>query len=180
VPPKPKTVVLPEKPKPVPKPKPKPEVKAKPKPKPEPKPAKPEPKAAPEPPQQSYSDVLAELRAEEASVSPAPAAGAGAAASARGPGVLVSPEVMAWMRRAKVHVTRAWVLAPGFRDQALQTEVTVRLGADGKVLTTRITRRSGNPWFDESVERALAKASPLPAPPEAREWSFLFTPQDVF
>jgi colicin import membrane protein len=71
------------------------------------------------------------------------------------------------------------VLAPGFRTQSLSTEIRVRLNAGGQVLGTRVMRRSGNPWFDESVERAIKKASPLPPPPEADEWLFVFRPEDV-
>jgi TonB family protein len=167
--PKPKKTVLPAEPTRPPKPKPK----AKPKPAP-----KPEPVA--EPQQVDYDDLLAKLR-EKAGESgePAQVAGARGALSGAGRGVPVTPEVMAWMRRAKVHVTRAWVLAPGFRTQPLSTEVRVRLSAGGEVLGTRVVRRSGNPWFDESVERAVRKASPLPSPPEADEWLFVFRPQDV-
>ena len=40
-------------------------------------------------------------------------------------------------------------------------------------------RRSGNPWYDESVVRAIQKASPLPPPPEAGEWPFVFKPEDL-
>jgi colicin import membrane protein len=161
-----------------------------PQPKPEPAPVAPAPTPAPEPerePEVGYDELLAQLRQEAgATAPPAAAAGTGAAAGAGlgsaavgGGSVLVSPEVMAWMRRAKVHVTRAWVLEPGFRTHPLETEILVRLGPGGEVLGTRITRRSGNPWFDESVERAIEKASPLPAPPEADEWPFVFRPQDV-
>jgi len=59
-------------------------------------------------------------------------------------------------------------------------EIRVRLSAGGDVLGTRVVRRSGNPWYDESVERAIKKASPLPPPPEADEWLFVFRPEDVF
>jgi len=107
-------------------------------------------------------------------------AGAASALPGAGRGVPVTPEVIAWMRSAKVHVTRAWVLAPGFRTQSLSTEIRVRLSAGGDVLGTRVMRRSGNPWYDESVERAIKKASPLPPPPEADEWLFVFRPEDVF
>ena len=31
--------------------------------------------------------------------------------------------------------------------------------------TPEVVRRSGNPWFDEGVVRAIEKASPLPPPP---------------
>ena len=177
-----KTVVLPDKPKAAPKPK-----------------AKPAPKKAvqkpavkkPPPPQKSLADVMKELEQksgsadEVAAVSPrsgAPAsavAGAGAVSgSARG--MRVDPEVAGWMRRARIHVRQSWVLAPGFRTQDLEAHVSVRLDSGGRIQGgPRITRRSGNPWYDDSVVRALKKASPLPAPPEAGEWPFVFRPEDL-
>lgn len=167
--PKPKKTVLPAQPSAPPKPKPKPAAKPKPKPKP-----------AAEP-QVEYDDLLAKLREEAGEVKdPARVAGAGSGFPGAGRGIPVTPEVMAWMRSAKIHVTRAWVLAPGFRTQPLSTEIRVRLSAGGDVLGTRVMRRSGNPWYDESVERAIKKASPLPPPPEADEWLFVFRPEDVF
>ena len=161
-PPKPKKTVLPAQPSRPPKPKPPPE---------------PEPAAEP---QVEYDDLLAKLREEAGEVEePTQVAGASSALPGSGRGVPVTPEVMAWMRSAKVHVTRAWVLPPGFRTQPLSTEIRVQLSAGGEVLGTRVVRRSGNPWYDESVERAIKKASPLPRPPEADEWIFVFRPEDV-
>ena len=163
-PPKPKKTVLPAQPTRPPKPKPKP-------------PPEPEPAAEP---QVDYDDLLAKLREEAGEVEePTQVAGAGSAPPGSGRGVPVTPEVMAWMRSAKVHVTRAWVLPPGFRTQPLSTEIRVQLSAGGEVLGTRVVRRSGNPWYDESVERAIKKASPLPRPPEADEWIFVFRPGDL-
>jgi colicin import membrane protein len=171
-PPKPEKVLLPKEAvaKPAPKPAPKPEVK--------PAPVPPKPL---EEPAAEYDDLLAQLREEAGEATPsAPQAAAGSGAGPVGGGtVVVSPEVFAWMKKAKIHVTRAWVLAPGFRSQPLETEIQVRLSPAGEVLDTRITRRSGNPWYDESVERAIRKASPLPAPPDADEWPFVFRPEDV-
>jgi len=149
------------------------------KPKPAPKPAPvPAPKPAAEP-QVDYDDFLSKLREEAGEERQVETAGTGSALPGSGRGVPVTPEVMAWMRSAKIHVTRAWVLAPGFRTQILSTEIRVRLSAGGQVLGTRVARRSGNPWYDESVERAIKKASPLPPPPEADEWLFVFRPEDV-
>jgi colicin import membrane protein len=172
--------VLPKQPAPLPKPKPKAE---QPKPKPEkPKPQE-KPKEEPKPPEPapevSYEDALAQLRQEANETTPKPVEQA--AAPAGGPaglGQLVSPEVARWMRDVKMHVTRAWILEPGFRLQALETQIEVELGPTGEVLGMRITRSSGNPWYDESVERAIQKASPLPAPPDAGEWPFSFKPSD--
>jgi TonB family protein len=84
------------------------------------------------------------------------------------------------MRDARIHVRRSWVLAPGFRTEDLTTELRVRLDAGGNVIgEPEITRRSGNPWYDDSVVRAIQKASPLPAPPEAGEWPFIFQPEET-
>jgi TonB family protein len=78
-------------------------------------------------------------------------------------------------------VRRSWVVESGFRLQALETRVSVRLDAAGTVLgEPQITRRSGNPWYDDGVVRGLQKASPLPPPPEAGEWEFIFVPEDSF
>jgi TonB family protein len=178
-----KTVVLPDKPKAAPKPKAKPAPKKVAK-----KPAK---KKAPPPPQKSLADVMKELEKksgsadEVAAASPRAGAPAGAVAGAgavsgSARGVRVDPEVAGWMRRTRIHVRQSWVLAPGFRSQDLETHVSVRIDSGGRLQGgPRITRRSGNPWYDDSVVRALEKASPLPAPPEAGEWPFVFRPEDL-
>jgi TonB family protein len=184
-PPPPKVAkVLPKQPAPLPKPKPEPKPKPKqaeaPPPKVEPKPQEEPP--PPEPaPEQDYDDVLAQLRKEEGSTPPKPVEQAAVAPGGgpSGPGKLVSPEVMRWIQDVKAHVTRAWILEPGFRLQPLVTMVRVDLGAGGQVEGTRITQSSGNPWYDESVERAIRKATPLPAPPRAGEWDFSFDAREL-
>jgi protein TonB len=138
-------------------------------------------------PQRDYADVMKALReqadegapdAGQASEEPAPAA---VPPAGGGRGAAISPEVAAWMRKAKIHVRRAWVVPPGFRTQPLETHVMVKLDAVGTVVgEPRIVRRSGNPWYDEGVVRAIQKASPLPPPPEADEWAFVFVPEDSF
>lgn len=179
--PKPEKVLLPKEAVKAPEPKPKAE------PKPEPK-TEPAPRAEPAPPkQENLQDMLARLRTEagedapeavEMARRPAPDVAPGPPGGG-GPGVRVSAEEAAWRRRVKVHVTRAWVLAPGLRRQVISTEVRVKLSATGDVLEVDVTRRSGNPWFDDSVVRAVEKATPLPAPPEADAWRFVFSPQDL-
>lgn len=174
-----------------------------PKPKPKPKqvvlPEKPsEPKVKPKPDRQrevvidqtaktekSLEDLLEEFREEQGEEAPAPAtpqqAAVPSAAASSGAGVRVSPEVLAWVKRAKVHVRRAWVVPPGFRTQALETHVVVKLDAAGNVVgEPNISKSSGNPWFDEGVVRGIEKASPLPAPPEAGDWDFVFAPEDSY
>lgn len=137
-------------------------------------------------PDKSLEELMAEMRNEAGETAPSPKPVETSTAktpggSPGGPGRPVSPEVLEWVRRAKVHVQQNWVVAPGFRMQDLETHVTVKLDASGRVLgTPEISRRSGNPWYDESVVRGIQKASPLPAPPDAGEWPFVFAPEEAF
>ena len=88
---------------------------------------------------------------------------------------------MAWVRAAKIRVMDAWVVPPGFRLQALQTEVRVALSASGEVIgTPRIVRRSGNHWYDNGVVSGIQKASPLPPPPDPGEWTFIFVSDESY
>jgi TonB family protein len=176
VPPKPKKVVLPAEPT---TPKVKPKV-VKPKVVEKPPPVKPTPAPA-----ENYEDVLARLRAESGEEVP-PIEIAKAAPTAIGSpgspsGVAISPEVAAWLKKAKMHVKKNWIVQPGFRTQALEARVEVNLDASGAIRgTPRVSRRSGNPWYDESVVRAIEKSTPLPAPPEAGKWNFVFLPEDSY
>jgi TonB family protein len=196
--PPPKPEAKPVEPKPAPPPPPKPEVKADKKLLPkeavrEPKPAPPKPKPAVAPPKPEepldYDDALDSLREDlgeekDAGEAADPELLASVRPSQSGPpgggsGDPVDPEVAAWMRRVKIHVTRNWVLQPGFKRQAIQAVVEVTLDATGNVLEIDVTDGSGNPYYDQSVVRAIEKASPLPPPPESGEWPMLFSPQDV-
>jgi colicin import membrane protein len=171
--PVPEKVLLPKEATKVPKPEPKPAPQAKPKPK--PAPARP-----PEP--VAYDDVLSQLRAEAGEATPQPvkvAARPTPQPAGGGLGIPISAEEVAWRRRVKVQVTRAWVLEPGLQRELLETEVRVKIAAGGEVKSVDVTRKSGNPYYDDSVVRAVEKSSPLPAPSEADAWRFVFTPQDL-
>jgi outer membrane biosynthesis protein TonB len=178
-PPAPAPVVLPEEPS-VPEPPPKPE-EAKPKPKPEPPP---EPEA---PVERDLNDVLADLRQEVGDPEPvaeAPAPAPRAAVAGGGGSRLgrpLPPEVAVWMRSARIHIRKTWVVPPGFRNESLETVVEVDLAADGSVRgEPDIVSRSGNPWYDEGVVRSIQKASPLPAPPEAGRWVFVLLSDESY
>jgi colicin import membrane protein len=82
--------------------------------------------------------------------------------------VRLSPELSDYFRRLEESVRSSWVL-PGalVRDAAkLVVELRIVIEKDGRVSQERIERGSGNPYFDDSVRRAIRKASPLPVPPE--------------
>jgi outer membrane biosynthesis protein TonB len=172
-PPAPKQIVLPKETAP---PAPKPAAEPKPAPKPAPK-AEPSAEPASE---RDYADVLSELRKEAGDEAPA-AAPAQAAAIGSPTGRPVSPEFLAWERRARIHIRQNWVLPPSFRNQPLRTSIMVELESNGAIVgEPRIVQRSGNPWYDDGVVRSIEKASPLPAPPEAGDWSFVFVADESY
>jgi len=82
--------------------------------------------------------------------------------------VRLSPELRDYFRRLEERVRSSWVLPAALvRDAAnLVVEVRIVIERDGRVSEERIERGSGNPYFDDSVRRAIRKASPLPIPPE--------------
>jgi len=98
-----------------------------------------------------------------------------ASSGARGAGgggaqgtVRLSPELRDYFRRLEERVRSSWIL-PGtlVRDAAkLEVELRIVIEKDGRVSGERIERGSGNLYFDDSVLRAIRKASPLPVPPE--------------
>ena len=95
------------------------------------------------------------------------ARGAGGGGGAQGT-VRLSPELRDYFRRLEESVRSSWVL-PGalVRDAAkLVVELRIVIEKDGRVSGERIERGSGNTYFDDSVRRAIRKASPLPVPPE--------------
>ena len=95
------------------------------------------------------------------------ARGAGGGGGAQGT-VQLSPELRDYFRRLEERVRSSWIL-PGAlaRDAAkLEVELRIMIEKDGRVSGERIERGSGNLYFDDSVLRAIRKASPLPIPPE--------------
>lgn len=136
--------------------------------------------------EKSLEDLLADFREEQGESAPAPAPAPVKTAAVPTPGApggtaRISPAEAEWMRRAKLHVKRNWVVPPGFRNEPLSTQVVVKLDGQGNVVgTPQVAKRSGNPWYDEGVVRSIQKASPLPAPPESGEWEFLFVPEDNY
>ena len=85
------------------------------------------------------------------------------------------------MRKQKV--MRNWLRPAGARA-GLSCTVAVSLIPGGEVLNARVSRSSGDSFFDRSVESAVLKASPLPLPPDGalferfRELEFIFNPEE--
>ena len=99
---------------------------------------------------------------------PRPSQGAGGSGGGAQGTVRLPPELRDYFRRLEEAVREAWILpAPVAREAgSLMVELRIVIETDGRVSDTRVERSSGNAYFDESVRRAIRKASPLPVPPE--------------
>jgi colicin import membrane protein len=80
-------------------------------------------------------------------------------------------------------VQRNWS-KPTNAKPGLSCEVFVQLIPSGDVLNVKITKSSGDEFFDRSVETAVRKAQPLPVPPDPslferfRDVRFIFKPEE--
>jgi colicin import membrane protein len=78
-------------------------------------------------------------------------------------------------------VERSWLRPPG-SPGGLKCTVNVKLIPGGDVVSARVVQSSGDPVFDDSAEKAVLKASPLPVPDDPsiakhfRDFNFVFRP----
>lgn len=103
---------------------------------------------------------LSSVRPPAKSASPSPPSGlAGARGQAR-----VSPENLAYFRLLDERIRANWTAPVERKDLMVQLRIVI--DKNGQVSTVRMEKTSGNSFFDDSVLRAINKASPLPVPPE--------------
>jgi TonB family protein len=81
-------------------------------------------------------------------------------------------------------IRRQYVLPPSLREKELQAVVVLVVRRDGKIMDMHFEARSGNALFDESVQRAVRKADPLPPfpavySPSQEEMALRFRPEDL-
>lgn len=85
--------------------------------------------------------------------------------------------------RISSHIRRFVVMPPDLVGNP-QAEFEVSLIPTGEVLNVKLSRSSGNPAYDNAVERAIRKASPLPLPTDPalvgrfRELKLKFRPNE--
>jgi TonB family protein len=114
-----------------------------------------------------------------------PGEGEGAVAlgeGGKGGGIVKGLEFIIYRNRMLHLIRESWTWV-GKRDDV---EVKVRFGIreDGEIVGLRIMEASGDPSYDDSVFRAVKKASPLPPPPENYREEFMdvrltFRPKDL-
>ncbi|MEW6719391.1 MAG: energy transducer TonB, partial [Thermodesulfobacteriota bacterium] len=99
---------------------------------------------------------------------PAAAAGVGDYGGGSQGTVRVAPELLEFYRKLEERVRESWAVPEALMRDAgkLLVEMRIVIEKDGRVSDARIEKGSGNVYFDDSVRRAIRKASPLPVPPE--------------
>ena len=109
-------------------------------------------------------------------------AGAGTGNGNGGGGVVRGMEFVAYFNQMLGRIKEFWTWP--HRRGDLEVTVVFGVRADGEVFGLELLKRSGNASFDESVVRAVRRASPLPPPPRshAREFAQVevtFRPEDL-
>jgi colicin import membrane protein len=166
-------IALPEKPKPKPKPEPKVEAKPKPKPKPEPKRDLAFDKMLREQVAREQQELAQEEKERQERQMRELIARQQAAA--------LQKALATWSDKIRAKV-RGNIILPQDIPGNPEAIFDVALLPTGEVLTIRKRKSSGHPAYDEAVERAIMKSSPLPLPDDRsifrRDLELKFRPQD--
>lgn len=132
--------------------------------------------------EQALKEQHAELEAEQVALSKQRAAEAAARQQAAAQ-TAVQRQMNDAISRISSHVRRFVVMPPDVAGNP-QAEFEVSLIPTGEVLNVKLSRSSGNPAYDNAVERAIRKASPLPLPTDSalvgrfRELKLKFRPNE--
>ncbi|MBP5183077.1 MAG: TonB C-terminal domain-containing protein [Lentisphaeria bacterium] len=94
--------------------------------------------------------------------------GTGEAGGAGGPKGVTSRELVGYYEQVRVYLMRSWqqpntAMLNNARPEVL---VLIHVDASGRILSARITKRSGNSAMDSSVEDLLNRVKVLPKPPK--------------
>jgi TonB family protein len=85
-------------------------------------------------------------------------------------GMLQDPGFVMYYQDVQDRIRKAWSFAGGSPD--LSATVTFGINPDGSLNALKVTQRSGDPAFDDSVARAIRAAAPFGAPPEKYRSAF--------
>jgi outer membrane biosynthesis protein TonB len=130
-----------------------------------------------------YEDALSQLRNElgespASRVEPEPV-GEPVATAIAPTGAVVDRELLAWVLATQRHVRSRYITPPEFLNRSLATDLEVLLTRGGELVgLPRVVGPSGDPFFDDNAMRAVMTSAPLPAPPDAGFYTFVFTSEE--
>ncbi len=97
-------------------------------------------------------------------------------------GTVKGVEYLLYYNQMINRIKQVWAWAGA--NHTLEAAVRFNITEDGEVVNVRISKPSGDPSYDASVERAVRAANPLPPPPEGYRKEFsdvelIFRPEDL-
>jgi colicin import membrane protein len=176
-------------PPPAPKVEPKPEPKLEPRPEPKAPPLKPDivikekekPKPKPEPMAPPLFDPTKLLTQDLAQASKLATEETDKQQAAQAAAAAKSKAATTYEARIRSKIRGNIILPPDIRGNPVAKFVVVQLPT-GEIISHRLTKPSGNPAYDDAVERAILKSSPLPKPDDPslfeRQLELTFCPQE--
>jgi len=89
--------------------------------------------------------------------------------------------IAGYVEKIRQRIKENLILPPGLRGNPVAVFVVTQL-PDGDILEARLAKPSGNRAYDEAIERAIQKSSPLPRPNDPalfqRELRLTFCPDE--
>ena len=84
------------------------------------------------------------------------------------PGIVNSTDTESYSALVFERIQREWIY-PDFDIADLEAIISFKITKEGKVMSQKFKKSSGNTIFDRSAMKAVLKASPLPPPPVEQE-----------
>lgn len=97
----------------------------------------------------------------------------------------IQKELERYIALQQSKVSRNWISRDSFLGRDLVTKLDIRLTDDGKVISVKIIKSSGDAALDISAKNAILKASPLPVPNDSdirkkfTNYRFTFRPDEL-
>ncbi len=88
--------------------------------------------------------------------------------SAGVPGIVNSTDTESYSALVFERIQREWIY-PDLDRADLEAIISFRITGEGKIISQKLKKSSGNTIFDRSAMKAVLKASPLPPPPVEQE-----------
>jgi colicin import membrane protein len=121
-------------------------------------------KKAADDPNKKYQEAMQRYLGESSNAGNGTNFGAAAlGGTGMGGGVVRPPEFFAYMKKLEEYIKSGWIWND--TSSALVAQFVFEMSPDGRISGIRVTKGSGSSAYDDSVYRAISKASPVPPPP---------------
>ncbi|NBX86588.1 MAG: TonB family protein [Proteobacteria bacterium] len=106
---------------------------------------------------------------EKQNANPVPNTQASDAPAGQGPDLQLNLADSGLVNAIRTHIESNWLIPPGLDTSALTVTVIISVNPQGGITALRISRSSGQTFFDNSLVRAVYKSAPLPIPADKYE-----------